>query len=338
MSLYRVGRVWYVDITGPDGGRIRRSTGTADRKAAQEYHDRHKAELWRQARLGEPAPIAWGEAQALWLKEAPRDLSDRYRLNALPIPAKLQINDLTPSLIAHALAGQKPGSYNRYVNLILGILNLSRRKGLITSVPHIERKPEPKGRVRWLTAQEWTSLKRYLPAYLEQMARFTLATGLRENNVLRLEWSQVDMKRKVAWIHPDQAKAREPIGVPLNEEAMGVLKDRSGLDQQWVFAQKNGRPLYKASNRAWYAALKSAGLAGFRWHDLRHTWASWHMMHGTRLEELQQLGGWKTLSMVQRYAHLAPEHLARVAGNVKPVSLQSGRRGKKVRHKCATPL
>lgn len=55
------------------------------------------------------------------------------------------------------------------------------------------------------------------------MARFALATGLRQRNVCLLEWSQVDMERKTAWVHADQAKARKPIAVPLNAEAMAVL-------------------------------------------------------------------------------------------------------------------
>ncbi len=56
----------------------------------------------------------------------------------------------------------------------------------------------------------------------------------------------------------------------------------------------------------------------FRFHDLRHTWASWHIQNGTRIEVLQRLGGWETLAMVQRYAHLAPEHLAEFANNAVP--------------------
>lgn len=64
--------------------------------------------------------------------------------------------------------------------------------------------------------------------------------------------------------------------------------------------------------------MQRAGLEGFRWHDLRHTWASWHVQAGTPLAVLKELGGWSTLDMVMRYAHLAPEHLAehaeRIAG------------------------
>lgn len=61
---------------------------------------------------------------------------------------------------------------------------------------------------------------------------------------------------------------------------------------------------------AWTKALKRASIRDFRWHDLRHTWASWHVQRGTPLQVLKELGGWETLEMVQRYAHLSADHLA----------------------------
>jgi integrase len=64
------------------------------------------------------------------------------------------------------------------------------------------------------------------------------------------------------------------------------------------------------STKAWYAALERAGVEDFRWHDLRHTWASWHVQNGTPLYALQEMGGWSSAEMVRRYAHLAADHLA----------------------------
>ena len=184
----------------------------------------------------------------------------------------------------------------------------------------------PPGRTRWLTAEEWQRLRAALDEeseLLRQAAEFTLETGLRENNVLNLEWGQIDMRRRVAWLHGDQMKAGKSLGVPLNDAACAILASRRSAHKAYVFAHpESGLPLYKASNRAWYAALRKAKLVGFRWHDLRHTWASWHVMNGTRLEELQRLGGWATAQMVQRYAHLSTEHLAAAAARVKPVSLR----------------
>lgn len=326
MSLYKRGRTWHADITVPGAPRFRGSSGTDDRAAAQEWHDRKRAQLWRQAKLGErPAVSAtWEQAAALWLSQARRTAEDGYRLRwlsehlqGLPV-ASLTAPQLEDLLQAKASSA---GSYNRYVTILQGILRAAHDHGWIAALPRLRRRKEPSSRIRWLTPAEWKRLERALPSYLRQLARLALATGLRENNVLQLEWSQLDLERRVAWIHADQAKTRSAIGVPLNDQAIAVLRlqlrDTGGPSKTpYVFPGPTGKPLYKASNRKWYAALREANLVGFRWHDLRHTWASWHVQNGTRLDVLRELGGWKTLSMVQRYAHLAPEHLAAAAGNV----------------------
>ncbi len=97
--------------------------------------------------------------------------------------------------------------------------------------------------------------------------------------------------------------------LPLNESAMGVLRRQIGKHPARVFTYK-GRPLKSVNENSWESALKRAGIRDFRWHDLRHTWASWLVQAGVPLSAVQELGAWETASMVRRYAHLAPEHLA----------------------------
>lgn len=77
-----------------------------------------------------------------------------------------------------------------------------------------------------------------------------------------------------------------------------------------------GKPIQKCSTKAWQKALHRAGIKDFRWHDLRHTWASWHVQNGTSLHELQQLGGWSDYDTVLRYAHLSSDHLHEAATRV----------------------
>ncbi len=324
MSLYRVGRVWYADIQIDGRPRFRRSTGTADKKAAQEWHDRKRAELWREGRLGDPAPRRFREAMTSWLEEKPRDASDRYRLRALPVWLReTRLAALTTERLDEAIAHMAPSSYNRTANLLRAILHHAQGRGWIATVPTLPRKKVDDRRVRWLSSEEWDRLRAALPQPWERMARFAVSTGLRENNVLELQWQDIDRARRVAWVHPDQAKAGEAIGIPLNSAAMAVLGELDPDAGPWVFPNPTtGKPYYKASGRTWYRAIKEAELDGLRWHDLRHTFAAWAVMNGVRLEELQQLGGWKTLAMVTRYAHLSPEHLAGVAENVAPVSLK----------------
>lgn len=72
-------------------------------------------------------------------------------------------------------------------------------------------------------------------------------------------------------------------------------------------------PIKQVATKAWKKALKRAGIENFRWHDLRHTWASWHVQQGTPLHVLQELGGWESAEMARRYAHLHSDHLAEYA-------------------------
>jgi len=209
-----------------------------------------------------------------------------------------------------------PLPVNRICALIRAVLRKSEREWeWIDKAPAIRRLRVETKRIRWITKVEAQRLLRELPEHLEAMVRFSLATGLRESNVTGLEWSQIDMQKHVAWIHPDQTKAGKAIGIPLTDDAIYVLRKHIGKHHIRVFTYR-GNPTEKAGTAAFKKALKRASVANFRWHDLRHTWASWHVQAGTTLNVLQELGGWSDYSMVLRYAHLAPEHLAEHAGNI----------------------
>lgn len=316
MSLYRRGRIWWLKLPSKSGP-VRESTGTSDKRLAQEKHERRKTEIWRQEQLGEKV-VTWGQAVKTWLDVQPRGMPDKYRIKALGI-SPTDTLPLSADLIEAKLKGCAAGTFNRSLALLVAIHNTSKIKP-----PAVDRKKQPPGRTRWLSEDEWLRLRASLEAespLLRQAAEFTLAVGLRENNVLELTWDQIDLKRGVAWLHGDQTKQKKPLGVPLNEAALAILAERKGIDKNLVFGNPD-YALYKASNRAWYSALRKAKLVGFRWHDLRHTWASWAVMSGVRLEELQRMGGWATAQMVQRYAHLSSEHLAEAAAKIRPISLR----------------
>jgi len=156
--------------------------------------------------------------------------------------------------------------------------------------PKIRILEEPVRRIRFLRHEEAQRLLAALLEHLAAMASFTLPTGLRAANVTGLKWTQVDLVRRVAWIHPDQAKARRAIPVPLNNDAVLLLRQRLGKHPLYLFSY-HGKRITQVSTKAWYAALEAAGIADFRWHDLRHTWASWHVQAGTPLFALQEMGG-----------------------------------------------
>jgi integrase len=94
-----------------------------------------------------------------------------------------------------------------------------------------------------------------------------------------------------------------------------VLRRQIGKHPERVFTF-NGQPVANVYTKAFKAALQRAGIEDFKWHDLRHTFATWHRQAGTPTHELQRLGGWKTGAMVERYAHLAPEALQGAANRL----------------------
>ncbi len=114
-------------------------------------------------------------------------------------------------------------------------------------------------------------------------------------------------------VNPDDSKSGRAIGVALNETALKVLEKQRGKHGRYVFTHSRGEPILSISSRIWKRAFQDAGIADFRWHDLWHTWASWLVQRGVPLAALQEMGGWESIEMVQRYAHLSPEHLQRHA-------------------------
>ncbi|MFC1536998.1 tyrosine-type recombinase/integrase [Pseudomonadota bacterium] len=319
MSLYKRESTWWVDIISPTGERVRRSTGTDKKSLAKEFHDKLKTDLWRISKLGEKPRRLWNEAVVLWLKEQSHKATieeDKSKLRWLDqFLGGKHLDTIDRELInkiTEAKLGQ--GVTNATVNRTLEVLRAILRKCVnewewLDRAPQVRMLKEPKRRIRFLSQEEAGRLLAELPEHLSDMASFSLATGLRQSNVTGLQWSQVDLTKRLAWIHPDQAKARKAIPVPLNKGAVNVIRKQQGKHPTHVFSFR-GNPVTQVSTKAWYAALKRAGITNFRWHDLRHTWASWHVQNGTPLFALQELGGWESQEMVRRYAHLSAEHLA----------------------------
>jgi integrase len=224
------------------------------------------------------------------------------------------------------------GVSNATVNRMLEVIRAILRKAVnewewMDKAPRFRMLPEPRRRIRWITREDAERLLAELPVHLRAMARFSLETGLRKSNVTGLQWSQVDLRRRCAWIHPDQAKGRKAIAVPLSAAAVLVLREQIGMHPVVVFTYR-GNPTKQLNTKAWRRALERAGIEDFRWHDLRHTWASWHVQAGTPLHVLQELGGWESVEMVRRYAHLSSDHLVayvdRMSGSLKVVNGREG--------------
>ena len=322
--LRKRGDVWWIDIQH-SGRRIRRSSGTTDRAKAQEFHDRFKARLWEQAKLGQAPDVTLKAAAASWWQAVGRHKrsgsDDVLKLRVLaPLIAGKTVQTIGADHLREIRfsvleRGVTDATANRYMALLSAILRHAHKQGWTNRVPAIPHAPEDKGRIRWITRDEAGRLLSELPEHLRRMASFTLATGLRRHNVTHLRWRLVDLPRATAYIPPEHAKSGKAIGVPLNGDALSVLEECRGDDPEWVFVYK-GEPVTRTGTAAWRKACARAGLPDLHWHDLRHTWASWHVMSGTPVQVLKELGGWASLDMVLRYAHLAPDHLSEAARNI----------------------
>lgn len=318
---------FYTRFTAPNGKRIRSSTGTENRKLAEEFEANIKERLWRAHRLGH-VRHTWEEAVVAY--SLGKDVS-AWHLGILNKYCKGrfldELGDVRDRLIKDRLAdGVGHSTVNRTLEVYRAVLKNAERKKW-GEAPFVEMLPEPTGVVRWITRDEAEKLLSELPEHLEAMVRFSLATGLREANVTGLEWSRVDLERRVAWVEAVDTKTEEPYHVPLNAEAVLILRKQIGKHPRWAFVYGRARGkkenrvvtfdrVTKINNHAWRKALKRAVIENFRVHDLRHTWASWHVQAGTPIPVLQKLGGWKTLAMVMKYAHLGQSHVAEYADNI----------------------
>ena len=169
---------------------------------------------------------------------------------------------------------------------------------------------EDEKRTRYLTPEEEERLLKACSPPLAQVVTFALHTGLRRGEILGLRPQDVDFQNAVLTIPATKAKGRRDRYVPLNSVALQILKKlpRPISRSAPFFANSVGKEDGNLE-RAWRAALEESELEDFRFHDLRHTFASRLVMGGVDLAVLRELLGHRDFEMTLRYAHLAPSHL-----------------------------
>ena len=317
-------RYWWISATLPNGERVRQSAGTEDRCDAEAYLAKLKLDAYRETHFGIKPQRSWQEAVVRFL-ELKRDLksfSDVQRICRLldPYLGSMTLNQINGDVIWSIVQGllkrgNKPATVNRYLAAIRSLFRMARDEWQwIDHFPKIKLLSGEVERDRWLTREEADRLIRHCPPHLAALIRFALATGCRASEITGLEWSRVDLNRKTAWLN--KTKNGTPRGVPLNEDAIEVLREQIGKSLTHCFTYE-GKPIgWQITNTAWHTALRASGIEDFRFHDLRHTWASWHRQAGTSCDELKDLGGWKSRIMVDRYAKFATENLLSAASRI----------------------
>lgn len=231
----------------------RHFSGTTDKKEAQELHDKLKHEAWRVARMGERPRRVFEEAAARYPREraGTTDYDDRvahiryfrgfFAGRDISTLTRAEIMEAIPMHSPHKARKHplSPATRKQYLATIRSLLKTAADQWeWIERAPRLPQFQKAAGRIRWITREE---AKRLLHALDEDCMRditaFDFATGLRQRNALRLEWSQVDLDARRAWIHPDQAKACKPIGIPLSDEAIAILRRLRGMHPRYVFVR-----------------------------------------------------------------------------------------------------
>jgi len=276
------------------------------------------------------------------------DLADRYISDILPTKPKSQykqtqqlkwwkdqigdytLADVTPALIAEQRdkllktptrrgPAMQPASVVRYLAALSHAFSVAVKEwGWLDDSPmrKVGKPKEPRGRVRFLSDQERTALldacRDSENPYLETIVVLALSTGMRQGEIMNLTWNHVDLKS--TRITLTETKNDERRTIPLTGRALELLKTHAKvrrLDTDLLFPGRNPKRPFEI-RKAWLAALEAAEIKDFRFHDLRHTAASYLAMGGATLAEIAEILGHKTLAMVKRYSHFSTDHVSGV--------------------------
>lgn len=242
--------------------------------------------------------------------------------------------DLTPALIAehrdllsrettYRGTVRTPATVNRYLAALSVACNIALKEwGWLNANPvsKVAKLKEPRGRVRFLSDEErealLTACRESDSPDLYVAVVLALSTGARRMEILGARWPQVDFNR--ATVTLEETKNGERRLLPLTGHALALVRERSKvrrIDSDLIFPNGTGNEPINLRH-AFEKALERAKIEDFRWHDLRHSAASYLAMNGATLAEIAEVLGHKTLQMVKRYAHLSEAHTATVVGRM----------------------
>ncbi|NIO20724.1 MAG: tyrosine-type recombinase/integrase [Candidatus Aenigmarchaeota archaeon] len=241
----------------------------------------------------------------------PRDITSVKALKK-EFPPDMLITDIDFAMVDNYKNKRKKEITNSSVNRELAALRkafnlaIKRRFAVRNPVSEVEFLPENKRRTRYLTKDEIAELLHHSPSHLRPMVTFALNTGMRSAEIFGLTWENIDTEQWIAEI--PETKNGDSRQVPLNSEAISAMGEPK--EEGYIFTH-NGNGI-KRVTKSFNRACEKAAIKDFRFHDLRHTWASYFMMGNGNLYDLMATGGWKSIDMVRRYAHLSRDYQRRV--------------------------
>lgn len=317
MALFQRGETWWVDLAAPNGKRVRVSSKTGNKQLASKFEAKLKVDLFNQHQMGIVADRPFKEAVDFYLELKHDNRTILEYQNQLAwwqtqfAGVTLQMIDedkIVKAIQVKRKEGATNATCNRYLAVLRATLRAAHVRKWILRVPTFKLYSEPKERVRWLTDDEVARLLDACPSKWRGMIRVSLATGLRQSNVRAMRWEWVDLERATLTIPGEFFKNGKDFTIPLSGDAVDAIKENLGKHPAFVFTHE-GKPIAEISSKTWRSTLKAAQIEDFRWHDLRHTWASKLAQAGVPTQALQKLGGWQSMAMVNKYAHHDVESL-----------------------------
>lgn len=316
MSLYRRkdSNIWWMSIKAGKR-RIRQSTGTENKKLAEKIYAKIVTEI-QEDRYFETAKskrITFKEMADRYISkyEKSRDCHTLKRL--LPAFGHLTLFEIKTDLVSdyrdERLKTVKPATIYQELSLMRRMFNVARREWKWTRDNPVADLSFSVGnknaRDRWLTQEEEQRLLDCAtnPVWLRPLLTFAFHTGMRKGEILNLQWREVNFIRKIVTVI--KSKNGEKRSVPMSKTLYNTLQDIKVRDISGRVFPISDRSL----REAFKTALEKAGIADFRIHDLRHTFATRLVQNGVDLYRVKELLGHKTIAMTMRYAHHYPESL-----------------------------
>ena len=304
---------WYIRGT-VRGVSVDESTGIANREQAEAFRAKREWAIINRQIGGDRAVASFLEAAVSYMegggeRRFVKPLIDHFKATPLS-----QIGQAELEACARRLyPGCTPGTVNRQVFTPVSAIMAHAAKRKLCDKPAFDRPKQPRGRVRWITVEEADRLIDCCAPHLAPLVTFMLFTGARVSEALYLDWRDVDLSR--AHVVFSDTKNGDRRGTPLHPRALAALASlphRSGAvfrrpDKQPYAPKDDGGGQIKTGFKA---ACRRAGIEDFHPHDCRHTWATWHYAANRDTAALMTLGGWRSVAMVLRYAHVNVSNLA----------------------------
>jgi len=322
MGLFKKGRNYYIDYYLPNGRRRREMIGPS-KKRAMLVLDKRRVEIaegkFFDAKKEEKIPFGKMAMEYLEVYSKPNKRSSRRDEISVKHLVSFfggnNLQEITP-LDAEKYKQKRinevlPNTVNRELACLKHIFSKAKEWGKIKENPisSVKLFRVDDRRVRYLKKEEIAKLAESCSDYLRPIVIFALNTGMRKGEILNLKWTDIDLSNRV--ISLVQTKNREIREIPINDTVLEILiRLRKNSKVSYVFCKKDGNP-YKDIRGGFQSALRKAGIKDFRFHDLRHTFASHLVMASVDLKTVQELLGHKTFQMTLRYSHLSRDHKRR---------------------------